>query len=321
MLVERHRSDSEDFLKVSSGSIAHVFRSRARLATSVAGPLYHEWMQEEESSGAGSLVPPVPRVTRVTHALRYRRLSVQRVEPLTPGMRRIVLGGEELEGFASLGFDDHVKLFIPDAGGYLPAPIAVDKGVRFPDDQWRPEGRDFTPRRYDAVRQELTIDFGLHGSGPATNWARLAAPGHVIGLAGPRGSEVLPDDLTWHLLVGDETALPAIARRLEERPSHVRVMAVIEVDDESEHQALVTGGDADITWVHRLGPVTRTLDQAVADVTFPNGRGLAWVAGEASMARSIRQHLLHARGVPAQSIKAAAYWRQGAASRHELIQD
>lgn len=236
-------------------------------------------------------------------------------------MRRIVLGGHELEGFTTLGFDDHVKLFFPDSTGHLATPIVAGDGLKFPDGETRPDGRDFTPRRYDAARQELTIDFGLHGTGPATTWARTAAAGQVLGVGGPRGSEVLSNELAWHLLIGDETALPAIARRFEECPPHVRLIAVIEVDNESEQQALTATGEADITWVHRQGSSTPTLEAAVAALTLPSEPGLAWAAGEASTARRIRQHLLHDRGLDPGSIKAAAYWRAGATSKHEILAD
>jgi len=236
-------------------------------------------------------------------------------------MRRVILGGTDLDGFSTLAFDDHVKLFFPDASGHLPSPILVDHGLRFPDGEPRPEGRDFTPRRHDAERHELTIDFGLHGSGPATAWARAAEPGMVVGAGGPRGSDVLPSGLAWHLLIGDDTALPAIARRIEECPPDTRVIAVIEVHDESERIALASRDAANVTWVDRETPGALTIDDAVAGLALPDGTGLAWVAGEAAMARRIRQHLLGARGLATTSVKAAAYWRRGGTGKHEILSD
>lgn len=269
---------------------------------------------------------PTPHSSRVSHPITYRRLSVQRVTTLTPGMRRIVLGGADLEGFTTQGFDDHVKLFFPDANGHLPTMIVAGTGVRPAEGEPRPEGRDFTPRRYDAAARELTIDFGLHGSGPATVWAKEAVAGSVLGVAGPRGSEVLTDAFAWHLLIGDDTALPAIARRFEECPPHVRLFAVIEVDDESERQPLAqrADGSAQVTWVHRkrgVDGVATTLEEAVAALTLPEGPGIAWAAGEAAVMRRIRQHLLQDRGLPAQTLKVAAYWRDGATGKHEILGD
>ena len=75
--------------------------------------------------------------------------------------------------------------------------------------------RDYTPRRYDLDTLELDIDFVLHGDGPASTWAEQAKPGQFLHIGGPRGSMIVPDIFDSYLLIGDETALPAIARRLE----------------------------------------------------------------------------------------------------------
>lgn len=265
-------------------------------------------------------VPAATPVARVSHAIRFRRLSVVRAEALTATMRRIVLGGADLEGFATLAFDDHVKLFFPDSAGTLPTPELVGNGLRFPEGGPRPEARDFTPRRYDATRRELTIDFGLHASGPATEWARAAVPGSTIGAGGPRGSDVLSDEIAWHLLIGDETALPAIARRLEERSTKTRVIAVIEVDEESERQPLADA-DAEVHWVSRRKHGDDGVDHAVRGVRLPAAPGLAWVAGEAAMARRLRGLLLDERHLPRATVKAAAYWRRDAIGKHEILAD
>ena len=74
----------------------------------------------------------------------------------------------------------------------------------------------------------------LHGDGPASTWAAQAKPGQQIVIGGPRGSMIIPDAYDWYFLAGDETALPAIGRRLEELPATARVVAVIEVEDKAE---------------------------------------------------------------------------------------
>lgn len=124
-----------------------------------------------------------------------------------PSTRRITLGGESLADFASASFDDHVKLILDDE-----------------------VGRDYTPRRFDTAARELMLEFALHGDGPAAAWAAQATPGQRVAVAGPRGSFVVAPDFDWHLLVGDETALPAIARRLEELPPQARATVVLKVD-------------------------------------------------------------------------------------------
>jgi NADPH-dependent ferric siderophore reductase len=255
-------------------------------------------------------------ITRVRHPVRFRRVAVRRVETLTPKMRRIVVGGDDLEGFSSLGFDDHVKVFFPDTGGRLVDGVAGDNGIVFPEGA-RPEARDFTPRRYDPARRELTLDFSLHGRGPAATWAAAAHPGAPLGVGGPRGSQVVSDTFDWHLLVGDETALPAIQRRLEELPERATALVVVEVDDAREEQRTESRASIDVRWVHR--DRHQSVDGAVADLTFPAGEGFAWVAGEASMARRVRQHLIQERGLAKAWIKAAAYWRLGSVGKHEVF--
>lgn len=234
-------------------------------------------------------------------------------------MRRVVFGGADLDAFTSLSFDDHVKLFFPTPEGRLPTPVVAGNGLAFPEGEPRPEGRDFTPRRWDAVRRELTIDFGLHGQGPATRWASTAAPGDVVGAGGPRASSVISETYDWHLLVGDETALPAIARRLEELPPTVRAIAAIQIEGDGDRVSMPGGESSTVLWVRRDGD--DTIEAVVAGLELPRGEGFAWVAGEGAMVRRMRRHLIDDRGMAAASIKASAYWRAGVIGQHEVIAD
>ena len=258
-------------------------------------------------------------MTRVPHPLRFRRLVVQRVEPIAPRMRRIVFGGEELDGFVSLAFDDHVKLFFPLADGRLPMPVPSGTGLAFPEGEPRPEARDFTPRAWSPERRELVIDFVLHGHGPASTWAASAALGAEIGAGGPRASSIVSDTYDWNLLIGDETALPAIGRRLEELPDRVRTIVVIQIEDEACRIPLASRPASDVSWVRRR--TETSIDDVVAGLTLPPGEGFAWIAGESAMARRLRRHLLDVRGIDPASVKAASYWRVGDVGRHEVIVD
>src|SRR5215470_17078434 len=174
---------------------------------------------------------------RVRHATKMRLLQVREVSRLTPKMVRIVVGGEALAGFVSAAHDDHVKLLFPQPGQDKPVlPTPTPNGPVYPEGAPRPAARDYTPRSYDAAANTLTIDFVLHGEGPATSWAAQAQPGHFLGIGGPRGSFIVPDDFDWYLLAGDETALPAIGRRLEELPPGTHALVVVEVADAGEEQ-------------------------------------------------------------------------------------
>jgi len=262
---------------------------------------------------------------RVRHELRRRMLEVRRVTRVTPRMVRIALAGPDLEGFTSASFDDHVKLFFPPPGEAEPVlPEMGPDGPVFPEGAPRPVARDYTPRRYDAAAGELEIDFALHEAGPATEWAEQAAPGQKLGVGGPRGSFVLPDDLDWYLLAGDETALPAIGRRMEELPASARIIAVIEVADRAERQDLPSRPGIEVVWVERNGAAPggpERLAAAIEAVTLPDGKGHAWVACESDVARLLRRILLEHHALPKERVKAAGYWRRGAAASHDKVED
>ena len=207
-----------------------------------------------------------PVIHRVTHEIKRRRLDVLRVVDLTPRMRRVTLGGPELAGFVSLGSDDHIKLmFAQNAAeqAALQSPTFNIKG-----DGPQPAMRDYTPRRFDLSLGELDIDFVLHGDGPASTWAEQAQVGQHLYIGGPRGSMIVPDIFDSYLLIGDETALPAIARRLEELPAGRRVLAVIEIADAAEQQALQSAAEVDVIWVLRG---QADLLDTVRTLTLPSG--------------------------------------------------
>lgn len=264
-------------------------------------------------------------ISRVRHDLKCRMLRVSHVRRLSPKMVRVTLTGDDLAGFVSAGFDDHVKLFFPPEGSEKPVlPTLGANGPVFPEGAERPDRRDYTPRSYDAARNELAIDFALHESGPATKWAESAEPGQFLGVAGPRGSFVVPVDFDWHLLVGDETALPAIGRRLEELPAGTRAIVVAEVDGPADEIALTSAAPLDIRWVHRQGRAPgepALLDRSVGELALPQGEGYAWVACESDVAKALRRRLLDQHGLPRQWVKAAGYWKRGAVASHERIED
>ncbi|EHL97879.1 Siderophore-interacting FAD-binding domain protein [Acetobacteraceae bacterium AT-5844] len=260
---------------------------------------------------------------RVRHELRFRLLTVLRVEQPTPGLRRITLGGEALAGFISAAHDDHVKLFFPAPGEVAPRlPTVSAEGTLVPPEGGRPIARDYTPRRF--TETELEIDFVQHGDGPAATWSAQAKPGDLLGVGGPRGSFVVPDDFDWYLLVGDETALPAIARRLAELPASARAIVLAEIPDASEEQPLPSAAEVTLHWVHRGAAEAgdpAPLSAALAALSLPEGEGYAWIAAESDVAKSLRRQLLEARPMDKSAIKAAGYWKRGAIATHDTHSD
>ncbi|MBL8348946.1 MAG: siderophore-interacting protein [Burkholderiaceae bacterium] len=241
------------------------------------------------------ILSPTRRVQRVRHELRRRDVAVARVEPLGPGFVAITFGGESLADFVSDSFDDHVK-FIFDGG------------------EAEPLRRDYTPRRFDRARCELTIEFALHGDGRASDWARRARPGQQATIAGPRGSMIIPTDFDWHLLAGDATALPAIHRRLEELGPDSRTIAIVQLADAADRRAFAATSQLELQWVDDADALVAALGR----LPLPPGEGFAWAAGEASTMARLRD-LLRDKGLPREAMRVAAYWKRGLSAHHETL--
>lgn len=253
-------------------------------------------------------------VERVRHELKFRIATVESAEKISPKMIRITLKSDDFADFTSLAYDDHCKVFFPEPGKSIDVkPERGPNGLIFPDGK-RPEARDYTPRFYDNDAKTLTLDFVLHGDGPASTWAEAAKAGDSIGVGGPRGSFVVRGNFDWYLLVGDETALPAIGRRIEELPRDAKVIALIEIADMQEKQDLDAPADTEIIWLSRdgaePGPADLLLNAAKA-LTLPSGDGYIFIAGEAKMSKAIRSHFADGLGHNPDWIKAAGYWQLG----------
>jgi NADPH-dependent ferric siderophore reductase len=240
-------------------------------------------------------------------------LTVARTERLTPHMVRVVATGPALASFPDTEYTDrYVKILFPVPGVEYPEPFDLDViRERLPRED-QPRMRTYTVRAFDPVAAELTIDFVHHGdSGLAGPWAAAARPGDVLRLVGAGGAYAPDPAADWHLFVGDEAAIPAIAAACERLPAGVPAHAIVQVADESEQQALDTPGDLRIQWLLRAGEGAGQLVGAVRALEFPAGRVHAFVHGEAAEVREVRRHLLTERGVPRDDLSVSGYWRRG----------
>ncbi len=263
-------------------------------------------------------IPSSLIVERVRHAIKVRRLRVQRIDPIGAHFLRVRFAGEALRDFVSASFDDHAKLMLPAQPGQpLVLPVPGPDGLALPPGAEKPAMRDYTPRHFDAAAGTLDIEFLLHGDGLASRWAQAARPGDEVGLGGPRGSFVVPTGFDWHLLVGDETAIPAIARRLEELPDTAQAITVIETGDAGDRRAFTTRARLQTHWL-ASGPAD-ALAQAVAALKLPAGEGFAWAAGEAASMAVVRQALVDGHGLDKARVRASAYWKRGSAGHHETL--
>ncbi|HEY2656568.1 MAG TPA: siderophore-interacting protein [Solirubrobacteraceae bacterium] len=216
--------------------------------------------------------------------------TVTDVSWLTPSMVRVVVGGPGLDGFAVGSFTDHyVK-------------------CRFGD-----KTRSYTVRAWDSERRLLTLDFVVHGDrGIAGPWAAQAQPGDTLEITGPGGAYAPDPEADWHLMVGDDAVLPAIAVSLSRVSAGVDVFAVIEVDGPEHQQPLSSPGNMHAAWVYRRADAGRdpsALLEAVRALSLPAGSGQAFVHGEAGAVRVIRRHLVLERGLPTTALSASGYWK------------
>lgn len=255
-----------------------------------------------------------------THPLVLRRVTVRRVHEVTPRMRRVVLGGEDLAAFtrdgtghpafAAPGFDDHIKLILAADGDIRAAlPAQLPHGI-----EWTPAEhrltRDYTPRRVDLREGELHLDFVVHGEGPAETWSASAREGDELWFVGPKSSLRLPERLDWIFLIGDETALPAIGRFLDERPLDATAHVLVTVSDDSARQELALRDGDTITWVVAEPGDAAALDAAVRALPVPAGEGYAWAAAESRALLPVRRYLQRERKLPKDRVNITGYWHR-----------
>ena len=241
--------------------------------------------------------------------------QVESTEWLTPTLVRVVLGGDGLTGFAvPEATDTYVNVAIPPAGapyGAVFSPAEVRES--HPKETW-PARRRYTVRDWDAAAGLLSLDFVVHGDeGAAGPWAARAVPGDVLVFEGP-GSGYLPDpSADWHLLVGDESAVPAITAALEALPADAVTRVVILVEDAAHEPVLPLPAGAELTVLHRASLASgESLGAAVRALEWLPGRVHAFVHGEAQeVMHGIRPYLLTERGLARDQVSISGYWRRG----------
>lgn len=242
---------------------------------------------------------------------RFRRVQVRRVEDLGPRMRRVVLGGPDLEGLEIDQPAASVRLLLPAGeGGALVMPEWTGNQFELPDGARAPI-RTFTPRHLDTERLELTLDIVLHDGGAASDWAAVAEPGDEVAVSGPGRGYEIDTSASAYLLAGDETAIPAISQLLEELPHDTPVLVHVEIADPAARLDLPPHPAAEVTW-HELPEGAAPGDALAGAVeAMDEVPEVVWVAGEAASMQRIRKHLFDVRGRSRDTVTARGYWKQG----------
>ena len=182
--------------------------------------------------------------------------------------------------------------------------------------------RVYTIRHIDAARQEITIDFALHANpGPATRWAMDARPDDIVGILGPAANG--PKHAEFHVLLGDETALPGIARILESLPATTTGHAFIEVDSKADELPLQCPAGLSLTWLHRNGADAGTatlLQESIRAVQWPRNpeNAFFWGGCEHKAFSAIYRHLKKSIGLSRDRFVLYSHWHRSL-SEEEII--
>ena len=237
-----------------------------------------------------------PRTARATGI-------VQAVRSITPHMRRITVGGDEIAQFLQVeGIDEPaawVKVFLPSG-----------------------EGRVYTIQSINFKAGTLDLDFVLHGtgpnSGPASAWASQASIGEHMGIAGPRnGGFLLPGNAQWVMLAGDATALPGIQSIANRLPAGINAKVYAEVPSPEDLQPIDSPANLRVQWIMAQPEPGLNLCQSLLHRPLPIGPGYIWIAGESAAIRRLKHHYSQERELPRHAVSAKGYWKSGAADHRE----
>lgn len=244
-------------------------------------------LSEQPPAAAGDATSTAPRAADVS-AVAARVIWVGRIAPRVVRVTFTVPG---LRGTGSA--DEWVGIFFGEPGDHR-------------------QRRNYTIRAIRPEVDEVDIDFVLHDEGLAADWARAAAPGQTLAIWDQVGCGYdPPPDTDWRLIVGDDAALPAIGRIVEELPAGARAIVVAEVVDEHDRQTWATAGDVELRWLYASGNgrAPSRLEEALRTFPHPPGTGYIWMAGELRTVRAARRHLRHALGLAGERYSLIGYWR------------
>ncbi|MEV6281425.1 siderophore-interacting protein [Kribbella sp. NPDC051770] len=238
--------------------------------------------------------------------------TVTGVRRTSPSFLTVTLAG--CSTLETGGFDQRIKILLAQPGQDEPVlPPAEDwYGVyREMADDVRPVMRTFTIRAQRG--EEIDIEFALHGdAGPAAAWALSAAPGSRLGIIGPeigdnpKAYQYMPRRPDWQLLVGDDTAVPALASIISALPADAVARVFVQVPHAEDVREFETAAQVKVEWCVGGG-----LADAVRSAELPDGTPYAWVAGETSIVRDIRRHLTGTLGWDSKPHYFGGYWKAG----------
>lgn len=224
-------------------------------------------------------------------------------------MLRLELGGEELDGLPPAGPAASIRLVVPWAGDEFEVPTWTGNEFLLSDGR-RPALRTFTPVDFDRESNQLTLDIVRHGGGAISEWAEAANVGDCAAISGPGRGEAIDPDAHRYILLGDETAIPAIRQMIEVIPAATKIDAHIETVSAQARLELPTHPHLSVTWhdADADAPPCTQIRAAIATLSIEDSTRV-WAAGEAAAVQAIRKYLFIDRGVPRHHTSIRGYWK------------
>lgn len=257
----------------------------------------------------------IRRITREGAPPFTCQVTVETVTPVSEGFVRVSVRGDELAAYTDVWPADAFKILLPpDGKGTVDFPHRGDDGLPFwPDGSRRPVLRPFTVRYFDRAGLRIDFDVAVHAGGLAMRWLRGVAAGDVIGLAGMRHEFHAGAGVERHLIVGDASALPAVAAIVDALVPGVPATVYVAVEHHSDTALLAPRPHVTVHWL--IGPASAgagsALATAVRDTPRLDGRTQAWLAAEAGVVRDLRRFVTDDLDVARDDLHAAAYWKTG----------
>ncbi|MBO0132077.1 DUF2218 domain-containing protein [Agrobacterium burrii] len=246
----------------------------------------------------------------------FQKFTVESIRQITPRTRRITFSAEDVSKFISMDAL-HLNLILQENTSDDPQwpTVGANGLIAWDETKPRPSMRKYTVRSLDIDQGTLDIDFVLHAdSGPGSKFAEDAVVSDVVGALGPGGGGLVEADR--YFFAGDETALPAIARMLEQLSETASATVIIEVSDKLEIQNLCSRARLETSWILREdGALGNSLEfvRLVTNIDIPDDdrRTYLWVGCEFQSAQTIRKALRSSPRIAKKDQLVVSYWRSG----------
>lgn len=258
---------------------------------------------------ASETKPPVPGLKGPAQRRPGARVViVAATQRISPNMIRLTVTAPELANVPAGCEGANCKIMLPE-----PGESQADFARRLTEGP-RPVTRTYTVRYWRPELLELDIDFVDHGDGgPASAFARAAQPGDFFGFAGPGPAKITDFTADWYLVAADMSALPVAAATLEAMPRDARGLAIFEVTDPADHQAIDAPAGVEQRWILQTDPhqPSDAQEKMIRALDWPEGRVQTCIAGESGVIKALRGFLHQEKGLDRGDTYISGYWKIG----------